>query len=79
MNAMEILVMILSVFLALFLITAIVLVILLIRLSIQIRRVADKAELTAGNLQALTANITKFSSPMLIAKLVSKHFKKTKK
>ncbi len=76
---MEILVIILSIFLALFLVIAIVLGVLLIKLSIQIRKVADKAESTAGNLQAFAANVSKFSSPMLIAKLVASQFKKSKK
>ena len=76
---MEILVVILSIFLALFLIIAIVLGVLLIKLSVQIRRVADRAESTASHMQTFAANVTKFSSPMLIAKLVAEQFKKGKK
>lgn len=79
MNAMEILVIILSIFLAIFLIIAIVLGVLLIKLSLQIRRVADKAESTASQVQSFAANVTKFSSPMLIAKMVADQLKKVRK
>ena len=79
MNAMEILVIILSIFLAIFLVIAIVLGVLLIKLSVQIRRVADRAESTAANLQGFAANITKFTSPALITKLIVSQFKKSKK
>ncbi len=76
---MEILVIILSIFLAIFLIVAIVLGILLIKLSVQIRRVADKAETTASHVQSFAANVTKFGSPMLIVKMVADQIKKVKK
>lgn len=79
MNAMEILVIILSSFLAIFLLIAIVLGIILIRVSLQIRKVADKAESAATNIQGIVSNVGKFSSPMLIAKLVADQFKRSKK
>ncbi|MBP9667742.1 hypothetical protein KBD87_02965 [Candidatus Saccharibacteria bacterium] len=79
MGAMEILVTILSIFLAVFLLAGIILAILLIRITRQIRRVTTTAEKTALSLQGFASNVTKFSSPMLIAKFVAEQVKKYQK
>lgn len=76
MTAMEILVIILSIFLALFLLAGIILAVLLIRITQQIKRVTNSAEKTADTLQSFASNVTKVGSPMLIAKMVADQVKK---
>jgi len=76
MDAMEILVIILSVFLAVFLLAGIILTILLIRITRQIRRVTTSAEKTALNIENVTTTFAKVSSPMVVAKIVAEQFKK---
>jgi cobalamin biosynthesis protein CobD/CbiB len=73
-----VLVIILSVFLALFLVLGIVLVILLIKVTLQIKRVTKSAEKTAVNLESIVGNVSKFSSPMLVGRMIMKKFKKGK-
>ena len=74
-----VLVIILSVFLALFLVLAIVLIVLLIKVTRQIKSITRTAERTALKFEGAAENISKFSSPIMIAKLVSSFVKKSKK
>lgn len=73
-----ILVIILSIFLALFLVLGIVLVILLIKVTKQIKSITHTAERTAMKFEGAAENISKFSSPILIAKMISSFIKKSK-
>ena len=79
MDWAQILVIILSVFLAVFLLLGIVLVVLLIRLTQQIRSVTASAQRTAGTIESLVSNVSKFSSPALLIKLLVGQAKKFKK
>lgn len=79
MDWAQILVIILSVFLAVFLLLGIVLTILLIRLTQQIRSVTTSAQRTAGSIESLVSNVSKFSSPALLIKLIAGQAKKFKK
>lgn len=74
-----VLVIILAVFLALFLVLAIVLVALLIKVTKQIKSITTTAERTALKFESAAENISRFSSPIMIAKLVSSFIKKSKK
>lgn len=78
MDAMQILVVILSVFLALFLLLAIVLTIMLIRVTMQIKRVANTAERAVEKMGEFAANASKFSSPLVLGKMIFGKFKKRK-
>ena len=79
-NAMEILVIILSIFLAIFLLIGIVLAIMLVKVTQQIRRVTSTAEKAALSFEKVAANVSKVSSPLLIAKMLQSQLKKfTKK
>ena len=73
-----VLVIILSIFLALFLVLAIVLVVMLIKVTRQIKTITRTAERTALKFEGAAENITKFSSPIMIAKMVSSFIKKNK-
>jgi hypothetical protein len=77
--AAEILVIILSIFLAFFLILGIILTIYLINLTRQIREVTKSASRTVDNIESLTSNISKFTSPILAAEMIMKFVKKFKK
>jgi len=79
MDWAQILVIILSIFLAIFLLLGIVLAILLIRLTQQIRSVTSSAQRTVGSIEALVANVSKFSSPALLIKMLAGQAKKFKK
>ena len=78
MDAMQILVIILSSFLALFLILSIVLVVLLIKVTRQIKSVTSSAQNTVDHINNLAMNASKLTSPALIAKFVMDQFKKTR-
>lgn len=77
--AAEILVIILSIFLAFFLVLGIVLIIYLINLTRQIRKVTSSAERTAYNLESVVENVTKLTSPILLAGIIINFVKKFKK
>ena len=79
MNAMEILVVILSTFLAIFLLVGIVLTVLLVRVTQQIKRITGTAERTASSIESAVTNFTKVSSPLVIAKMVKDEFNKRRK
>jgi predicted PurR-regulated permease PerM len=77
--AAEILVIILSIFLAFFLVLGIVLIIYLINLTRQIRKVTNSAERTAYNIESVVENINKFTSPIILAGIITNFVKKFKK
>ena len=79
MDWAQILVIILAIFLAIFLLLAIVLVMLLIKVTKQIKKVTGAAERTAENIEDAVANFSKVSSPMFLARMISKQFKKATK
>ncbi|OGL22059.1 hypothetical protein A2707_01770 [Candidatus Saccharibacteria bacterium RIFCSPHIGHO2_01_FULL_45_15] len=79
MDWAQVLVIILSVFLAIFLLLGIILAILLIRVTQQIKAVTASAQRTADGIEGIVANITKFSSPGFVMKLVTNQAKKLRK
>ncbi len=79
MDWAHILVIILSVFLALFLLLAVILVVLLIKVTRQIKNITTTAERAALNIENVVANVTKVTSPALLAKLIISQVKKFKK
>ena len=79
MDAMQILVIILASFLALFLVLAVILVVLLIKVTRQIKNVTTTAQTAAEHLTSMAANVSKVTSPALIAKLVLEQVKKFRK
>lgn len=76
MDAMEILVIILSITLAVFLILAIILTILLIRVTIQIKRVTNTAEGAVDKISEFAVNASKVASFSAISKIILGKFKK---
>ena len=78
-GAAEILVIILSVFLAIFLILSIVLTVLLIKVTRQIKTVTSNAQSAVDHINEAAKNVSKFSSPVIIGKMVADQFKKFKK
>lgn len=79
MDAMQILVIILSSFLALFLLLAVVLIVLLIKVTRQIKSVTTTAQSAADQINSFATNVTKVTSPALIAKMVMDQLKKVRK
>jgi predicted PurR-regulated permease PerM len=77
--AAEILVIILSIFLAFFLILGIVLTIYLINLTRQIREVTKSAGRTVDNMESIVEKISNFTSPLIVAGMITKFMKKFKK
>lgn len=75
----QVLVIILSAFLALFLLLAIILTIILIKLTRQIKAVTGSAQRTAEGVEKAVVGFTNVTSPVFLAKLVSKQIKKYKK
>lgn len=79
MDAMQILVIILSSFLALFLLLAIALTVMLIKLTAQIKQVTATAQNAAEHLASFATNASKFTSPVVLGKLIYNQIKKFKK
>lgn len=79
MDAMQVLVVILSSFLALFLLLAIALVILLIKVTRQIKSVTTTAQSAAEHINSIASGVSKVASPALIAKLVLEQVNKVLK
>lgn len=73
-----VLVIILSTFLAVFLILGIVLTVLLIRVTMQIKKVTKSAEKTAINIENIVGGVSRFSSPVLLSKIILRTVKKVK-
>lgn len=78
MDWAQILVIILSFFLALFLLLAIVLTAFLIRLTRQIKSVTSSAERTAASVEKAVVGFTNVTSPIFLAKALTKQIKKFK-
>lgn len=79
MDAMQILVIILSFFLALFLILGIILTVQLIRVTKQIRMIASTTQSAVERVNNFATTATKLASPAFLAKFVADQFKKYKK
>lgn len=79
MDAMQILVIILSVFLAIFLLLAIGLTVLLIKVTRQIKTVTTTAQSAADKLNSVAGNVSRLTTPALMAKYVMKYLNKLKK
>lgn len=79
MDAMQILVIILASFLALFLLLAVILIALLIKVTKQIKNVTTTAQSAAEHINSFAGNVTKVTSPALVAKLVLNQIKKMRK
>ncbi len=79
MNAMEILVIILSAFLALFLLIGIVLAVLLIKVTTQIKRVTMSAERTVNGLESVVAGVGKVTTPAMLGKIIISQINKRRK
>lgn len=73
-GAAEVLVIVLAIVLAVFLVLAIVLAVLMIRITKQIKKITGTAERTVVNLENATNNVTKFSSPVLVGRMIAKQF-----
>lgn len=79
-QAAEILVIIVSSVLSIFLIVAIILGIYLIRLTAEIKRLAKTAQNTVSHIDSAVVGVSKLTSPLFVAELVSRYIKKfTKK
>jgi len=75
-SAAEVLVIILAVVLSVFLIVGIILVIYLIRLSAEIRRIAKSAQHTMSSVESAVSGVSRLTSPIFIAEILSKYIKK---
>jgi uncharacterized protein YoxC len=75
-SAAEVLVIILAVVLSVFLIVGIILVIYLIRLSAEIRRIAKSAQHMVGSVESAVSGVTRLTSPLFFAEIISKSIKK---
>lgn len=75
-NAAEILVIILSVTLSIFLIVAIILGIYLIKLTSEIRKITASAKNTVEHIDTAVTNVTRLTSPIIVAEMVGKYIKK---
>jgi len=79
-NASEILLIIVSSVLSIFLIVAIILGIYLVKLTAEIRQLAKTAQSTVDHVGSAVNGISRLSSPLFAAELISKYIKKyTKK
>lgn len=74
-TAAEILVIIVSVVLSVFLIVGIVLGVYLIRLSAEIRKITKSAQETVDTIGGAVSSITKVTSPVFLAAMLSRHLK----
>lgn len=75
-QAAEILVIIVSSVLSIFLIVVIILGVYLIKLTSEIRKLAKSAQNTVSNLDSAVRGVSKLTSPIFIAELVNRYFKK---
>ncbi len=79
-SAAEILVIIVSSVLSIFLIVSIILGIYLIKMTAEIRRLTKTAQNTVDHIDSAVVGVTKLTSPMFVAEMVSRYIKKfTKK
>ncbi len=70
MDAMQILVIILSAFLALFLLLGIVLVVMMIKVTQQIKQLSVKANDAVSKVGVITGNVAKFTNPAVMFDVV---------
>ena len=70
MDAMQILVIILSAFLALFLLLGIVLVVMMIKVTQQIKQLSVKANDAVSKVGVITDNVAKFTNPAVMFDVV---------
>lgn len=75
-DAASTLVIILSAFLAVFLLLACVLVFLLLRVTWQIKKITKSAQHTAESVDTIVSNAAKYSTPTILAKMVSGQIKR---
>ncbi len=75
-QAAEILVIIVSSVLSVFLIVAIILGIYLIKLTAEIRRLAKSAQDTVSHIDTAVVGVSRLTSPLFIAEMVNRYFKK---
>lgn len=75
-TAAEILVIITSSVLVIFLVVGIILAIYLIKLTAEIRKITRSAQNTVNHIDAAVTGITRISSPIFVAELLSKYIKK---
>lgn len=79
-NASEILLIIVSSVLSIFLIVAIILGIYLVKLTAEIRQLAKTARSTVDHIDSAVNGVSKLTSPLFVANLVTQYIKKfTKK
>lgn len=79
-SAAEILVIIVSSVLSIFLIVSIILGVYLIKLTAEIRRLTKTAQNTVDHIDTAVVGVSKLTSPMFVAEMVSRYIKKfTKK
>lgn len=76
--ATEILVIIISIFLGFFLLLGIILIVYLIKLTRNIRNLTMSASRTASTIEAAVSGISKVTSPLFVAEMIGKYFKKFK-
>ncbi len=75
-NASEILLIIVSSVLSVFLIIAIILAIYLFKLTAEIRNLAKSAQNTVDHISSAANGVSQLTSPVYMAKLISKYVKK---
>ena len=75
-NASEILLIVVSSVLSVFLIVAIILGIYLIKLTAEIRHLAKSAQDTVDHIDTAVSGVSKLVSPMVLAGMIGKYFKK---
>jgi predicted PurR-regulated permease PerM len=79
MDAMQILVVILSIFLAVFLLLAIALTVMLIRVSRQINDIATSTKSTIDKVNSFASSAVQMASPAILAKLVTSQMDRIRK
>ncbi len=79
MDWAQILVIILAIVLVIFLLLASALVVLLLKITKQIKSITSTAERTVQQFEKSASNLSKFSSPMMLARLVKGKLSKRKK
>ncbi|HEY5695326.1 MAG TPA: hypothetical protein VIQ80_00655 [Candidatus Saccharimonadales bacterium] len=79
MDWSQVLVIILSIFLAIFLLLAIVLTAMLIKVTRQIKTVTNSAQRTAEHIEKTVSGFTKFTSPVMFARMIARFMKKSKR
>lgn len=69
-GAAQVLVIVLAIMLAVFLLLSITLTVLLIKISRQIKSVTESAERTVHSVETAAGNMSKFSSPFMLMKIL---------